>query len=74
MGLQSRASYCIMASNLLTSCINISVLNPPLWQKLIYFAILVDKVHPGTVREGTEGESSYSPTLSLTLMIDGVGG
>jgi hypothetical protein len=30
--------------------------------------------HPRTGHEGTEGELTYSPTLSLTSALDGVGG
>ena len=32
------------------------------------------KVHPRTVYEGPKGEQKYSPTLSLTSALDGVGG
>ena len=34
---------------------------------------LKGKVHRRTGHEGTEGQLSYSPTLSLTLVLDGVG-
>jgi hypothetical protein len=32
------------------------------------------KLHPITGHEGPEGEQRYSSTLSLTLVLDGVGG
>ena len=31
------------------------------------------KVHPKTGHQGPDGEYMYSPTLSLTLELDGVG-
>ena len=44
----------------------------PLLYNNMQFAIFL--VHPMTCHEGTVGESRYSSTLSLTLVIDGVGG
>jgi hypothetical protein len=42
----------------------------PHWGKFKYKK---SKVHPITCHEGREGEQRYSPTLSLTLVLDGGG-
>jgi hypothetical protein len=36
--------------------------------------ILQGKVRPRTAHEGPEGKQRYSPTLSLTSALDGIGG
>ena len=49
-----------------------------IWVTVLYLCIMKvngeGKGHPRTGHEGPEGEYRYSPTLSLTSALDGVGG